>query len=557
MAQLNKLTEFLRKKEFDDIDSENYQKFIFLSFSLFLSLVINVLFAFYHFFYFEKLTGIVLFILSVFFFSLYLYYRKTDNYKYTSISTAIILTIEYALILLSGKGQMTGIFWGLVIPVFLSLTVNKKRFVLFSSICLLIALIIFFVPAEFFIIKYPSDIKIRFIFLYLTLFFLLHFNATVKQQLFNSREKKNLDFQKQIGSKNRFLSDISYQIRLPLNNIAGIVNHKRSALGEETVENIELSIGNIISVMNLIPHISDKGFTSIKGNETGFNINTVIKKSVDLFQTNKYDNLRISLNLSSKMPLSVYGDRLSLIQILISSIDFFYDKTSSSNRLEIVSKEKSADSVLVQIKSKLKNLDVHNDSLPKDMAGKELKYIFDMVESIKGKLDISSDDSYLSFTFTFNFKSSISLPNEEESENKINDKLPFTESDKKIQMKDANILLVEDDDMNSKVMILNLEKLVKKIIIAKNGKEAVEKFTTTKTDLILMDLRMPLMDGFKATEKIREVEKGTNLRTPIIAVTAYASSETRKQCLDAGMNDYTTKPVNFNILIKKIESLLN
>ncbi|MCD6555851.1 MAG: response regulator, partial [Bacteroidales bacterium] len=92
--------------------------------------------------------------------------------------------------------------------------------------------------------------------------------------------------------------------------------------------------------------------------------------------------------------------------------------------------------------------------------------------------------------------------------------------------------------------------------IAGNGKEALEKFSETKVDIILMDIRMPLMDGFKTTEKIREAEIGTGSRVPIIAVTANASSEVKKHCFEVGMNDYTTKPTNYKLLLKKMKKLL-
>jgi len=558
MSRLNIISGLFKKKGFNEFDTENYQRYILLSFSLFFSSLLNLSFSAYHLIFNEKSNAFGLIIFALFFLSFYFYYRKTDNYKIASLSGAVLLTIEFALIAFIGIGdEMSGIFWGLIFPVILSLTVTRGKFILFSAICLAFVLIVFFVPIKDVFPEYTGDIIFRFFMTYMTVFILLLFYSNIKQQVYNAKEKKNLEFQTQIGNKNRFLSDISYQIRLPLNNIAGIIHHKRNALGEETVENVELSIGNIISVMNSIPMISGHSLTPIKGNETGFNINNVIRKSVDLFQAGKYGNLKISLYLSSRAPSSVYGDRLSLIQILISSIDYFYDKLGLDTKLEIISKEKSDETVLVQIKAKHKNSKHDQQILPDDKSSnKELKYIYDMVESINALLDVSMDDQNLSFTYNFNFTSSLETSKPDTSTEDLNNDY-FKESRKKIEMKDANILLVEDDEMNSKVKTLNLEKLVKKIIIAKNGREAIEKFTTTKTDLILMDIRMPLMDGFKATEKIREIEKGTNIRTPIIAVTAFASSETRQQCLDAGMNDYTTKPVNFNILINKIEALIN
>jgi CheY-like chemotaxis protein len=559
MSRLNIISGLFKKKGFNEFDTENYQRYILLSFSLFFSSLLNVSFSAYHLIFNEKSIAFGLMVFALLFLLFYFYYRKTDNYKIASLSGAVLLTVEFALIAFIGIGdEMSGIFWGLIFPVILSLTVTRGKFILFSAICLAFVLIIFFIPVKDVFPEYSGDIVFRFFMTYMTVFIFLLFYSNIKQQVYNAKEKKNLEFQTQIGNKNRFLSDISYQIRLPLNNIAGIIHHKRNALGEETVENIELSIGNIISVMNSIPMISSQSLIPIKGNETGFNINNVIRKSVDLFQAGKYGNLKISLYLSSRTPSSVYGDRLSLIQILISSIDYFYDKLGLDTKLEIISKEKSDETVLVQFKAKYKNSN-HNQPIiiyADKSSDKDLKYIYDMVESINALLDVSVEDQNLSFTFNFNFTSSLDISKPDTSTEDINNDY-FKESRKKIEMKDANILLVEDDEMNSKVMTLNLEKLVKKIIIAKNGKEAIEKFTTTKTDLILMDIRMPLMDGFKATEKIREIEKGTNIRTPIIAVTAFASSETMQQCLDAGMNDYTTKPVNFNILINKIEALIN
>ena len=126
----------------------------------------------------------------------------------------------------------------------------------------------------------------------------------------------------------------------------------------------------------------------------------------------------------------------------------------------------------------------------------------------------------------------------------------------KIELKDASILLVEDNIINQKIVVLSLEKLVKNIDIANNGKEALDKFGTSNYDLIMMDIQMPVMDGFLATKKIREIETSTNSFTPIIAITANAMSGDREACLAVGMDDYISKPFQVDILIGKMKSLL-
>lgn len=112
------------------------------------------------------------------------------------------------------------------------------------------------------------------------------------------------------------------------------------------------------------------------------------------------------------------------------------------------------------------------------------------------------------------------------------------------------ILLVEDNFVNQKVIIRQLEKLGYRADIAGNGQEAVESVTTIPYDLVLMDCNMPVLDGYDATKIIRQTEKIKDI--PIIALTANAMKEDKDKCLAAGMNDYLTKPVNRNILSNTI-----
>ena len=90
-----------------------------------------------------------------------------------------------------------------------------------------------------------------------------------------------------------------------------------------------------------------------------------------------------------------------------------------------------------------------------------------------------------------------------------------------------------------------LEKLGYNVEIAENGKEVIQIVEKNDFDLILMDVQMPEMDGFQATQKIRELEQNSNKHIPIIALTAYAMKSDREKCLSVGMDGYLSKPINF------------
>ena len=111
------------------------------------------------------------------------------------------------------------------------------------------------------------------------------------------------------------------------------------------------------------------------------------------------------------------------------------------------------------------------------------------------------------------------------------------------------VLVVEDNQVVQFVAIAHLKRLADvEVHVAGNGLEAIKKIQTYDFALILMDISMPEMDGLEATKEIRKIEAHRGKRTPIIAVTA---SENRQHCLDAGMDDYVTKPADYQRILKK------
>jgi CheY-like chemotaxis protein len=116
------------------------------------------------------------------------------------------------------------------------------------------------------------------------------------------------------------------------------------------------------------------------------------------------------------------------------------------------------------------------------------------------------------------------------------------------------ILLVEDNEMNRDMLSRRLARRGYEIVIATDGQEGVERALGERPDLILMDMSLPVKDGWTAT---REIKADPQLATtPIIALTAHAMSGDRERAMEAGCDDYDTKPVEFDRLVAKIQALL-
>jgi two-component system, cell cycle response regulator DivK len=118
----------------------------------------------------------------------------------------------------------------------------------------------------------------------------------------------------------------------------------------------------------------------------------------------------------------------------------------------------------------------------------------------------------------------------------------------------AKILLVEDNEVNRDMLSRRLERKKFQVVFAVDGAESIAQTVSEMPDLILMDMNLPIMDGWEATRKIKALPQAAHI--PIIGLTAHAMSGDREKCIAAGCNDYDTKPVDFVRLLGKIEMLL-
>jgi len=122
-------------------------------------------------------------------------------------------------------------------------------------------------------------------------------------------------------------------------------------------------------------------------------------------------------------------------------------------------------------------------------------------------------------------------------------------------MKKLAILLAEDNVLNQKIIILNLKKYGLNIDVANNGLIAVEKYKPNKYDIIIMDIMMPVMDGYEAAREIRKIEKKNNSHIKIIGLTANTYDVDKERCISAGMDEFMTKPFDVELFKKVIKDL--
>jgi CheY-like chemotaxis protein len=144
----------------------------------------------------------------------------------------------------------------------------------------------------------------------------------------------------------------------------------------------------------------------------------------------------------------------------------------------------------------------------------------------------------------------LGMPNEKTQGQKLVTRHSLREARRQLR-----ILLAEDNAINREVAVRLLTKRGHSVSIAENGKQAVAAVESETFDVVLMDVQMPEMDGFEATAAIRKIEQSKGKHTPIIAMTAHAMKGDRERCLEAGMDAYISKPIQFDELIEVTESL--
>jgi len=506
--------------------------------------------------------------------------RKISN-GLTLIS-AIISGLALMLTIFTGQIGIIGTLILGIFPFIVISMLGSTKGSYLSAFFGLVFILAIFIPVEFnHANPQPLSFKLFFTITYIFSFILAYSFEIIKIRSISDSEKEVLDEKNANKLNDEFIAKLSHQIRTPLNNIMVISNILTSSSLDDKqrdmVDTIQASTNNLVNVLNSLVEVSSVDLRESSELNIIFNLQTTINNTLKLFTSQSFNNISFNLKIDESVPKNFLGDPIKIKQIFLNIIESII-KNKSSNKINIdikVGKSKeTADSfeLFFELKSNRPIMLPINENHSQFIVNEttfssastqiyiellDLNITQKLIESKGSKLSIalSSENA------TFNFPYILTKVDNEVSERVVIEqgeeiKKEKPKSQSTIRLDNANVLLVEDNLINQKIVILSLKKLVKNIEIASNGKEALDKFGTSKFDIILMDIQMPIMNGIVTTKKIREIEASTNSHTPIIAITANALLGDKEECIEAGMDDYISKPFQIEVLIQKMKTLV-
>ena len=366
-----------------------------------------------------------------------------------------------------------------------------------------------------------------------------------------------------LQSKQQFLSNMSHEIRTPMNAILGFTKVLLKAdVGpkqKEYLDAIKSSSDGLLVLINDILDLAKVDSGKMTFEQLPFKMGISIFTMHQVFDLKiKEKNLELVKEYDNKIPVVLIGDSVRLHQILLNLLSNAIKFTSKGKitvavRLLHEDEENATIEFAItdtgigisedKLESIFENFQQVTSSSSFGGTGLGLAISKQLIEKQGGTIVVKSkvnEGSTFSFTLVFQ---------------KTNAKFEVAKSEEvlKNEINVIKVLVVEDVKLNQLLMKIILDDFNFKYDIADNGKIAIEKLQKETYDIILMDLQMPEMNGFEATEYIRKTLK---LKTPIIALTADVTTVDVEKCKAAGMNDYVSKPLDEQILYNKIIDLL-
>ncbi|MBE9518067.1 MAG: response regulator [Bacteroidetes bacterium] len=366
--------------------------------------------------------------------------------------------------------------------------------------------------------------------------------------------------------KDEFISNLSHKLRTSLSNIAlinSLVHDERLSNEQmELMETLKASTNLLIKDVNNIVEIASPGIVDYKRSITSFDLSSVLEESISILKSGGSSMEDISISRLDKLKNFIIGDP-GLVRSLIVNIFYGvndYRTDTDPVQIQIRSLKESPGHVRLEFAFKVSTINGialvdHVRSLQQGNthSGSNLTNAVALLLESESTLSAVPENQGASLSFFQDFTKDPTKITAQEAGTSLETTQPGKAG---IALKDAKILLVEDNLINQKIVLLSLNKLVNRIDVASNGKQALEMFGLKQYDLILMDIMMPIMDGIMATQKIREIESTSDRHVPIVAVTANALAGDRENCLAAGVDDYIAKPFTTEMLIRKMRNWL-
>jgi len=396
-------------------------------------------------------------------------------------------------------------------------------------------------------------------------------------------------------AKSSFLANMSHEIRTPMNAIIGMVAIGKNAQGSErknySFNKIEEASKHLLGVINEILDMSKIEANKLELSPESFSFERMLRRVVSIINFRADEKKQtFTVRVDSKIPNNLIGDDQRIAQIITNllgnAVKFTPEGGSIGLNAALLSEEngvcvleiKVTDSGIgmtpeqqARLFSPFNQAD-NNISRKYGGTGLGLAISKSIVEMMSGTIGVESKQGIGSvFTFTIKVKraSNRGLEVRRFADDAVTDVVGDTPDMNQIApennlqlyagiFKGKSILLAEDVDINREIIQMLFENTLLKIDYAVNGEEAVMIFSESpdKYDLILMDVQMPVVDGYEATRTIRKLDFPTAKTIPIIAMTANVFKEDIANCLEAGMNDHIGKPIEPEVLFEKLRRYL-
>ncbi|MBE0424438.1 MAG: response regulator [Lutibacter sp.] len=389
--------------------------------------------------------------------------------------------------------------------------------------------------------------------------------AEIAEQAKIKAEKATMIAEVAMKSKQQFLSNMSHEIRTPMNAIIGftkvVLKTDLTDKQKEYLKAIKISGDALIVLINDILDLAKVDAGKMTFEQIPFKMSLSISAMLHLFETKIHEkNLKLVKEYDENIPNVLVGDPVRLHQIIMNLVSNAV-KFTSKGKITVSAKLLSEDQQKVTIEFSVKDtgigipenkIDTIFENFQQASSGTSRLYggtglglaiVKQLIEPQGGSISVTSkvnEGSTFSFVLSF-------LKTKAEADIEL--EMVALDS----ELTDVKVLVVEDIALNQLLMRTLLDDFGFECDIAGNGKVAIEKMQTKKYDLILMDLQMPEMNGFEATEYIRNT---MNSDIPILALTADVTTVDLAKCKAVGMNDYIAKPVDERLLYTKMVSYL-
>ncbi|MEA3353122.1 MAG: ATP-binding protein [Campylobacterota bacterium] len=378
------------------------------------------------------------------------------------------------------------------------------------------------------------------------------------EKTLQKEKKKAIDANR---SKSEFLANMSHEIRTPLNAILGFVtllkDECKQSTAYEYVCTIEESGKNLLLIIEDILDLSKIENNKLEIEKVDFDTAKEFKSIIDIFNARASEkNIVITLNIENSVPKYIKSDPLRLKQIVANLLSNAIKFTGNGKKIYV---DINYDKGILYVAVRDEGVGIAQDKLEK---------IFEAFAQEESSTTRKYGGTGLGLAISSSLVkllgSSLKVESKKNKGSKFYFNIPVEKGKEVIQRHrykkgttlNKHILLVEDNITNQTFMKVLFKKLLVSYTVANDGIEAIEAFKKGSYDMVLMDENMPNMNGIEAVKHILEYEEQNNLEhTPIVALTANALKGDRERFLDAGMDEYLTKPLDTDKLIATVKEL--